>query len=295
VKGKATHIAIFGGSYNIVEDGDYHTVGGGTNNTITTVNEGSRHTISGGGENSIDGETSRGTISGGGSNSISSSSSTIGGGLSNVINALSEFGYIGGGQSNSITGTSGNIAGGLRNTIINDNCTIGGGNDNTSSGVGSTVNGGVRNTASGYASAVNSGADNIASGDGAGVLCGEQNIAKDDYSVASGVWAETKMGSQYVISGGRFADRGDAQASIVALRRLTTSATPLPLRTNGGSGLVAIADNTTYTFKCLVIGREEGGDDVASFEVVGCVSRNVGAASVRIVGTPTINVIGPRS
>lgn len=293
IQTNATHGSVFGGSYNIINGGDYHTINGGTLNQIQTPITSSGCSIGGGRSNTISGEITRSCINGGGENEIKSTQSTISGGFSNVIESTGLSGYIGGGRENNIVGNYNTLAGGLRNYTSDSYSTVGGGSDNIASGMYSTVNGGARNQANNYASAVNGGLDNIVNADSSFISGGEQCEVRSgaNYSTAKGVWALAKMEAQDVISGGRFSNRGDAQVSTGALRRESTSASPVALRTNGGSGVFLIDDNSTYTFKCLVTAREKGLNDVASFEVTACASRNVGNNTIRIVGTPTITLI----
>ena len=128
---------------------------------------------------------------------------------------------------------------------------------------------------------------------------GEESIAFGYRSTASAKWA-TSQGSdgngnkqgQRVIANGRFAALGDAQGSELVVRRSTTNATQSELFLDGSSLRITIANDTTWAFECLIVGRRTDADnESAAYRITGCIDRNTNAASTALVGTPTVTVI----
>lgn len=279
ILGNGTHNSIFGGSYNICTDGDYNSIFGGTLNTITTTG-GSRCTIGGGSDNTISGALTRATISGGSGNTILATWATIGGGRDNTVEG--ERAVVGGGYLNQAAGDKSVVGGGQSNTTLSDNSVISGGFNNDARALDSTVCGG---------------SDNYNIAIGATITGGQKNKinAGKDYARAHGAFAVPNIIGEDVIASGRFAKEGDAQSSRVTLRRLTTDASGVALRSDGGSGVCFIPVNSTSTFHGIITARAVGSTDAAGFEIKGLVTRSTTGASLRIVGTPTVTSLGADS
>lgn len=308
----STHGTISGGSLHHIDAGDYHTIAGGTVNSITTTG-GSRCTIGGGADNSITGTISGAAIAGGRSNIASASQAFIGAGLSNsasgdrsvigggnVNTATAQFSAVLGGSGNNATGQRSSVGGGSGNTASGQNASVGGGgncqaNTSFSSVAGGelntvntsshgTVAGGKSNAVTGLYAAIGGGDVNTASGANAFVV-GSNNTGSGAYSTAAGVFAIAANYGENAESSGRFAAAGDAQRSRLGARRATTDATPTELRLDGGSTRLVLADNSCYRFTIEVAGLKSDGSAGCGFEVRGTIRRGSGAASVALVGT----------
>lgn len=159
------------------------------------------------------------------------------------------------------------------------------GRGNTASGTSSTVLGYV-NTVSGNVSfAV--GSANTVSGNGSMALGGNLTIS-GAASVGLGSYAKDRgvFGALVFGNGSDNHQRGH-----YLLYRSSTSATAVELTTDGlapsGVGRVALPDNYAYKFKGQVLGRSSTGD-VAAWDIQGVIKRGAGAATVALVGSPTI-------
>ncbi len=107
-------------------EGNYGTVGGGRDNTVSGV---------------------AGTVSGGRSNLASGGRATVSGGKDNIASA--NWATVGGGEDNTGEGWFSTVAGGQNNLASGSRSTVGGGQRNTASGSRATVPGGGDNTADG--------------------------------------------------------------------------------------------------------------------------------------------------
>jgi hypothetical protein len=125
---------IGGASDNMTTNAIGATIGGGSQNTISSGYSVINYsTVAGGLNNQV--QASQSSISGGSSNSILSDSSTIGGGIQNMVNVGGSGSTIGGGLNNFVAGYGGSVA------------TISGGQQNfVGESSGSSVGGGINNT-----------------------------------------------------------------------------------------------------------------------------------------------------
>lgn len=209
-----------------------------------------------------------------------------------------DYNTISGGTLNTINTPGGSrctIAGGSDNSISGavSRATIGGGGGNSVTGSQATVSGGFQNTASGQQAAVIGGTGNVASGVGASVLGGANSTASGNYSAALGVWASAANYGEYAQSSGRFAAAGDAQTSVLTLRRTSINTVPVAMRPDGGSTFLVVPDNTTWAFSALVVARRtDAAGESAAYRVEGVVSRDAGAGTIAFIGTPAVTPIG---
>jgi hypothetical protein len=161
--------SINGGSYNTISSPGHSTIGGGSCNTTS----GGYSFIGGGIGNTANGGVS--TIGGGIQNISSGGYSTVGGGRENTSSGY--YSAVGGGDGNTSSGCRSFIGGGYFNTSSGGYSTIGGGNCNTASGCRSFIGGGLINTSSGGYSFVGGGGFNISSGSTSSVVGGFCNVA----------------------------------------------------------------------------------------------------------------------
>ncbi len=186
------------------------------------------------------------------------------------------------------------------------------------SGAYSAVLGGSRNTASAYCAtavgerATASGTWSFACGsivtasNSAAVCFGYFSTASGAYALAMGFSAQATATasfshgqsslanklSQRSHSSGAFSATGDAQGSELVVRNSTANATQTELFLNGSSLRISLANDTTWAFDCLIVGRRTDADDEsAAYRITGCIDRNTNAASTALVGTPTVTVI----
>lgn len=299
---------ILGGYDHQINAGIASTIVGGGHH-IADATDG--HTFIGGGSTQIV-HGAYGTAVGGLSNTAHAGPyNTIGGGRSNVAGVLNDAtrsdATVGGGYQNAASGLNSSIAGGKLNTASGEDSHVGGGRSNTASGVGATVDGGVSNTVAGDNAAVVGGSANsapggwaIAGGGGCNagaqhaVALGDSNQASGLGSVALGRRAIAALDGQSTFANGQFAAVGDAQTSVIVAKRQTTTATVSNLGLAGiaGSGLLVLADNTTWLFVATVVARRTDVDgESAGYRLEGVIKRDTGVATTALVGTVTQTVI----
>ena len=217
--------------------------------------------------------------------------------------ASGDMSFVGSGTSNKATGPSSATLGGDSNTASGQRAvTLGGINCVASSQ--HAVAGGFGGQASGN-TAFSMGYQCVASGLRAvtfgnySLASGEESFAHGYRSTASAKWAiahgcdgnGNKQG-QRVHASGRFSAIGDAQGSELVVRNSTTNATQTQLFLDGSSLTVTIANDTTWAFDCIIVGRRTDADnESAAYRITGCIDRNTNAASTALVGTPTVTVI----
>ena len=209
-----------------------------------------------------------------------------------------DYNTISGGTLNTIDTPGGSrctIAGGSDNSISGavSRVTIGGGGANTASGSQATISGGFQNTASGQQASVLGGTANTASGIASSALGGANNLASGNYSSAFGAWASATNYGEYAQASGRFSAAGDAQTSVLTLRRTSVNAIPVALRPDGGTTYLVVPDNTTWAFSALVVARRtDVAGESAAYRVEGLAYRDSGAGTIAFIGTPTVTDLG---
>ena len=180
-----------------------------------------------------------------------------------------------------------------QNLIIRDNrnhlsdalgywASVTAGLENRALGAYSAVGGGRHNTAEAEFAAIVGGDGNRASGLAATATGGRGNEASAPYSRVHGVEARSLRPGEDTLAAGSFEEPGDAQASRLVVRTLTTDNTPHALRAAEG-GLILIAESSTVSYRVLATARSEGGSVQAGFEAKG-LARREAAGSVALFG-----------
>jgi hypothetical protein len=286
--------STIGGGRSNSAGGTYSTVGGGyTNsagNVCSTVGGGNTNSASGGGStvgggsnNTASGGNS--TIGGGQSNTGSGYTCTVGGGISN--NATGPQSTVGGGQSNTSSGYYSTVAGGYNNTAsATYYATVGGGINNTSSGSShSTIGGGNGNTASSYGSTIGGGGGNNASGNNSSIGGGFSNSTTSLYcTIPGGRQAKATRHGEISHSAGQFANKGDAQHTILIARNSTVNASGTVLFLDGSSARLTIPAETTWIFTTKLSAYNDTDNLRAGYNIRGCIGRNA-ANGTSIIGS----------
>lgn len=178
--------------------------------------------------------------------------------------------------------------------------TISGGTSNTASGNYSSVGGGQSCNAGGNYSTIAGGYNHVASGTSSSVLGGSTNTVTGNNSAAIGGTQCTDRGlnNAVVHASGQFSSLGDAQSRRVELRVNTANANATTLTSDAAaaaaSNIFVLPDNSAYAIEARIVSRSTPGD-AAAYKMTLLVKRGSGAATVAIVGTPTITTIAADS
>ncbi len=267
----STSVILGGGStnYNNVIGGDGANVGTTTENT-TTSGTGAHVSVVGGYDNSagslsskIISDHSKTEVGGNGHNAIY-------GGANHVAKSTASFAMIAGGQNNQVGGYGGFVTG-------------------------------IRNICSGQGSAV-CGYDNECESNG-GFIAGAANVIKSlfctcfgsgntveassNFSSVFGNFGVARFVGQQVFTAGKIAENGDAQTSVMEMHKQTSNGTGTALGVLGSSNGYKLQPNQSVAFTALLIGRDKGSTDCASFEVKGLATRGASGASVVVNSTTT--------
>ena len=159
-----------------------------------------------------------------------------------------------------------------------------GGLENRALGAYSGVGGGRRNVAGGELATVVGGEENRATGRGATVTGGVRNIAGAPYSRAHGVEARATRPGEDTLAAGAFSNPGDAQASHLVAKGLTSGNVPISLSLADEASLL-IAEGSTVAYRVLVAARGAGGNTQAAYEAQGLARRDESGA---------VSLLGPR-
>jgi len=182
------------------------------------------------------------------------------------------------------------------------------GNLNKASGYQSVCVGGYANTANNYRSSIINGTSNTVStnygtilgGEGntintnsnySIILCGEYNSASQQYTVASGKRAKTKVKGQMAHSAGHFSETGDAQTSMYVLRSDTDNANAQDMSTDNSAASfnnqVSLDNYAAYAFEGTIVAREDAtdGTDCAAWKVEGLIRREGNAGTTTLVAS----------
>lgn len=312
IQGDATHSATYGGSLNIITDGDYNGIMGGTLNEIRNNN--GRPTHSGivvGRGNIVDSANGfiagslTSTVEGEFSSIISGQNSLAQGDFTLVYGSSNEAreGTLANGSKNAIFGGRTNIIDSVTNPVSNG--IFGGENHETYGSFNHTAGGdtniqgtpsvnvtygfltGLDNTNnSATAGSVTGGRLNESAGDYSTVTGGRESKSTGIYSRAGGHQADATLPGADTIANGQFTAKGDAQSTKQVSKVETTDATPTTTTT------LTMADDTTWLFDVLLVARRADVDgESAAYRLTGCVKRDTGAASTALVGTVTKAVI----
>jgi len=248
-----------------VTSGNYSVIGGGRNNTASSVN-----TVVGGGY-ANQATNTYSVVAGGSTNTSSGYYSTVSGGLYNTAN---------GGRSV--------VGGGYNNTASAYSSTVGGGESNNSGSNGATIAGGKSNTASGYYTSIGGGLSNsISSGSYSVIGGGRSNANTGNYSTVSGGYhAKASRWGEVSHAAGRFASAGDAQHTVLVARRTTADATANQvLFLNGSSQRLTIPTATMWTFEVKLSAYNDTDHEGAWWIIRGGIINNDGG-DVALVGSP---------
>lgn len=287
VEGAASHGTISGGSIHSITDGDYGTIGGGTQNSMAA----DQATIAGGSENAITNTAAiRGTIGGGGDNSVAGYAGTVAGGEDNVCSGTGAV--ISGGTDNTASANFAAIGGGQNAQASAQYATVAGGNTNVASQTNATVAGGATNTASGNSSTVGGGLSNTAGpGTAATVVGGRENVASVANATAMGRGANAFLEGMVAHADGIFAANGDAQCGQAVLRNSTTDATETELFLNGATGRLTLFADSTWAFTVMVVARRtDANDESAGYKFEGVIDRQSGGTTA-LVGSVAKTVL----
>jgi hypothetical protein len=107
-----------------------------------------------------------------------------------------------------------------------------------------------------------------------------------NYASTLGLEAKAKMLGQHAIATGKFTNEGDAQSSVLSLRRTTPDASPLELSLDGGgTNFLVTEDDTAYFYTVKVVAKDIA-DSTKTFmaELKFGFDRATGVASVRLHG-----------
>lgn len=191
--------------------------------------------------------------------------------------AAGGYSVIAGGSDNRTVGSYSVIAGGQANIASNTWTTIAGGDSNSSSGSKATVGGGGNNIASGLAATVAGGANNEATG---------------SYAIVPGGYrAKATRQGELSHAAGFFNAVGDAQHTVLIVRKLTTGNTENILTLNGlepvESNSLILPAKTTWVFTAQISAYNNNDNSSAGWNIRGCIKRN-GANTTNIIGSPII-------
>jgi len=280
-KSRTSITQVAGGDYSTISGGlsnsairAYCTVGGGQFNTAGIAAGGSHNTIGGGNNNATRGSYT--TIAGGANHQAYVDYAAICGGQTNAISA--DKGFIGGGASNTISGVTGTgysavIAGGQGNAISGNNNfypVIAGGSTNS----------------------IVAGANVLY---GMTICGGESNSVSHSYAtVVGGKEGKSNYQGEVVSANGKFVTVGDAQQSLVTLRRSLASAGSGELTLDGGvpvasgatANILTLPNNSTLSYDIQIVARDTGTTGQNAYWFIrGAIKRDVGVATTAIVGT----------
>jgi hypothetical protein len=228
------------------------------------------------------------------------------------------------GTNNVASGLHASILNGLGNQASSNFAVVTNGHANNSSSIHSIVLNGYANSASGQFSVVLNGFTSEAQGTYSiahGEYCvatGGQSLARGYYSNANGGYADAigegcqadgifsvASGNRAIATGygqiarssGGFNYAGDCQREEYIVRRITNNDTQVELTCDGkqvfsAANRIAIADETTYAFSGLVVGRTTGlaEEESAGYKIEGVIDRNAGVTA--FVGIPSVVAIG---
>jgi len=260
------HNIIWGGSYHTIATGYYGGIFAGTNNSITTTTAQGAAIIGGSGN----------TASGSRSGIFVSSSSTASGTGAMIV-----------GGSLSTASGNGAIVLGRTNTASGQD-TVTGGNINSNGGPFSTVFG-LSCTLTGGGYAMVAGRSLTVSGQYAAAFGFTHTVAGNG-ALVSGYDAKAPLAVSQVIGGAQFAANGDAQSTVIVMKRQTTNNTVTDLRAGSASQRLVIPSDTTWGFIAYVTARRTDADNESAFyEIKGCIDNNAG--TVALVGTVTVTSI----
>jgi hypothetical protein len=278
---------VFGGITAFPQDvtgSSLPSIGGGYDNKIASSIAG---TISGGAHHLIDAPAGHGTIGGGAYQEVHGA---YGGALSGFTNKSdSDYGIVAGGRLN--------IAGDSTDRTGKTDQFVGAGSTNRALGHRALVVGGFNNLAQAQESSILGGTGHLAqtAAIGSAIVGGTSCMTSAPQSTALGNGARAQMYGQVAWASGMFnAVNGDAQASSLVARCITTNATATEMFLDGATATqrMVLPSNATWVFDIMVVARRTDVDDEsAGYRITGVIDRNAGAATTALVGTPVVTVL----
>jgi len=264
------HNTIWGGSYHTITSGSYGGIFSGNNHNITATT--AQGAVIVGGVSCI--------ASGSGSGLFASAGSTASGASAVVI-----------GGATSVASANGAIVLGRNNTGSSRD-TVTGGQQNANGAEYSAVFG-YLNTLTGAGYALVAAREATVSGAYAAVF-GFKTTVTAAGALASGYDAKASFAVSQVIGGAQFAVNGDAQTTVVVMKRQTTTATTTDLRAGTGTQRLVLPSDTTWMFDVLIVARRTDADnESAAYRIQGCIDNNAG--TVALVGSAAVTVIAEDS
>lgn len=231
----------------------------------TQVASGSSSTLIAGYANKIGPAGQYSSIIGGSLSTVLGASSTVVAGYANYMDADSDYSFIGAGFNNEIGDVTGTI----------DASAIIGGSYNK-----------IRNGAD--KSVIIGGDYNYISSSLSSVIGGNYGAITRPYTVAV---APSRPDSGDIVNHNNGQGYGYAQTEFVNLTGVSIEGALIRLAQNSNlSNWLKLRDNETITFKGIATAREEGSSERASWELNGCIFRDVGAATTTLIASNVIEI-----
>jgi hypothetical protein len=205
---------------------------------------------------------------------------TIVGGGHNTLDQAGGHGFIGGGSANICSGTPDgycSIPGGTANTINGNVGTIAGGQSNT---IGA-------NAAYGVISGGNTNAVNASVNYGT-ITGGQDNTVSKSYATAIGRKVAARYYGAVTQAAGSISAQGDAQTSVVLLRKQTANNTPIVLNADGTAEHILIPNDSTFGFEATIVARDTVANESAMYTCSGVIDNNGGTVTAVAALTNTM-------
>jgi len=107
--------------------------------------------------------------------------------------------------------------------------------------------------------------------------------------VPGGMHANASHYGQMAYASGRFANTGDAQASLYVLRNTSTGTDWTVLYLDGAYDTINVASGQIMAFDILIVGGTDAGES-AGYRIQGVIENIDGTTA--FIGTPTVTVLG---
>lgn len=276
---------VFGGTDSFPHDvtnSALPVIGGGYGNKILNSIAG---VVAGGAHHIIDAPAGHGGILSGSYQEVHGAYGTAVGGFTNK--AESNYSAVVGGRSN--------IAGDAAQREVNMDQFVGGGFSNEAKGSRTVVGGGNNNQADAPLSTIAGGDGGLiqVAATGGAIGGGTNNMVSSSYgAIPGGSGARSRNYGEIAHAGGFFAANGDAQASTLVARCITTNAVQTEMGLDGAASRLVLPSDCTMTFSITIAARRTDVDDEsAGYRYEGVIDRNGGVATTALVGTVTEVII----
>jgi hypothetical protein len=130
---------------------------------------------------------------------------------------------------------------------------------------------------------------------------GEYSVAAGDFSLASGHRSKARVhGSKAHSNGGCgqeatyhlcAANTSPGIGNVATARVLTANDEGADVPAPDATNQIALIDEQALSFKGIVVAQDAVGGSASAWEIKGLVKRGTGAASVALVGTPTVTML----